>query len=84
MGLDGCFLKTVCGGQLLAAVGRDGDNCIYPVAMAVVENESYDSWNWFLCFLCEDLGLGDGYGCTFISDQQKVPYQIHLVSYQIG
>ncbi|XP_074377858.1 uncharacterized protein LOC141719381 [Apium graveolens] len=48
LGLDGCFLKTVCGGQLLSAVGRDGNNSIFPVAMAVVETESYDSWKWFL------------------------------------
>ncbi|XP_074355948.1 uncharacterized protein LOC141695613 [Apium graveolens] len=26
IGLDGCFLKTVCGGQLLSAMGRDGNN----------------------------------------------------------
>ncbi|KAL8127472.1 hypothetical protein AgCh_014400 [Apium graveolens] len=71
LGLDGCFLKTVCGGQLLSAVGRDGNNSIFPIAMAVVETESYDSWEWFLMLVIEDLGLGTGYGYTFISDQQK-------------
>lgn len=44
LGLDGCVLKTVCGGQLLSAVGRDGNNSILPVAMAAVEGENYDSW----------------------------------------
>ncbi|XP_074342506.1 uncharacterized protein LOC141680086 [Apium graveolens] len=57
IGLDGSFLKTVCGGQLLSAVGRDGNNSIFPVAMVVVETESYDRWT--------------GYGYTFTSDQQK-------------
>ena len=80
LGLDGCFLKTVCGGQLLSAVGRDGNNCILPVAMAVVETESYDSWSWFLMLLVDDLSLGDGYGYTLISDQQKVSHCFHLIS----
>lgn len=26
IGLDGCFLKGVYGGQLLSAVGKDGNN----------------------------------------------------------
>ncbi|GJV78173.1 hypothetical protein Tco_1509757 [Tanacetum coccineum] len=32
IGLDGCFLKTICKGELLSAVGRDGNNQIYPIA----------------------------------------------------
>lgn len=72
LGLDGCFLKTVTGGQLLSAVGRDGNNMIFPVGMAVVESENYESWKWFLELLMSDLELGDGTGLTLISDQQKV------------
>ncbi|KAL0350430.1 UNVERIFIED_CONTAM: hypothetical protein Sradi_4192200 [Sesamum radiatum] len=37
IGLDGCFLKTVYGGQLLVAVGRDGNDNMFPIAMAVVQ-----------------------------------------------
>ncbi|GKF34170.1 hypothetical protein Tco_0107370, partial [Tanacetum coccineum] len=36
IGLDGCFLKTICKGELLSAEGRDGNNQIYPIAWAVV------------------------------------------------
>lgn len=72
LGLDGCFLKTICGGQLLSAVGRDGNDQMYPVAYAVVESENADSWRWFIDLLRDDLNLGDGQGCTIISDQQKV------------
>ncbi|XP_074376702.1 uncharacterized protein LOC141718220 [Apium graveolens] len=71
LGLDGCFLKTVCGGQLLLAVGRDENNSIFSVAMVVVESESYDSWKWFLMMLGDDLDFQYGYAHTFISDQQK-------------
>ncbi|XP_020258612.1 uncharacterized protein LOC109835022 [Asparagus officinalis] len=42
-GLDGCFLKYACGGQLLCAVGRDGNNQMWPIAWAVVEGETRNS-----------------------------------------
>ncbi|XP_058783216.1 uncharacterized protein LOC131657882 [Vicia villosa] len=43
IGLDACFLKGDYGGQLMSAVGRDGNNQIYPIAYAVVEAETKDS-----------------------------------------
>ncbi|XP_057247348.1 uncharacterized protein LOC125493470 [Beta vulgaris subsp. vulgaris] len=69
--LDGCFLKGPYGGQLLVAVGRDGNNQMFPIAWAVVEVESTSSWTWFLTFLGEDLLSNEGAGYTFMSDQQK-------------
>ncbi|GJW92625.1 hypothetical protein Tco_0170178, partial [Tanacetum coccineum] len=71
IGLDGCFLKGVCQGELLAAIGRDGNNQIYPIAWAVVQVESIESWEWFVKLLTKDLGLADGHGITFISDRHK-------------
>ena len=41
------FLKTFFGGQMLAVVGKDGDDQMYPIAWAVVESENNDSWEWF-------------------------------------
>ena len=73
IGLDGCFLKGKYGGELLTAIGRDGNDQMLPIAYAVVEVENKEAWTWFLDLLIEDLGgkqlCG---GCTFISDQQKV------------
>ncbi|XP_031396836.1 uncharacterized protein LOC116207857 [Punica granatum] len=69
--LDGCFLKTHLGGQLLSAIGRDGNNQMFPIAWAVVEGENEDSWRWFLHRLTYDLGISDGFGWTMLSDQQK-------------
>ncbi|KAL0375011.1 UNVERIFIED_CONTAM: hypothetical protein Sradi_3416800 [Sesamum radiatum] len=43
--LDGCHLKTVCGGILLCAVGIDANNCMYPFAYAVVEKEKKSTWD---------------------------------------
>ena len=45
--LDGCFLKGYYGGQLLVVARIDKNDCIYPLAYAVVESENYESWYWF-------------------------------------
>ncbi|XP_010524548.1 PREDICTED: uncharacterized protein LOC104802582 isoform X2 [Tarenaya hassleriana] len=71
IGLDGCFLKWEMKGELLAAVGRDANNGMYPIAWAVVRVESIESWNWFIRKLKLDLGLGDGRNLTILSDRQK-------------
>ena len=38
------ILKQSMRGQLLAAVGIDPNECIYPIAMGVVEVESISTW----------------------------------------
>ncbi|KAL0305223.1 UNVERIFIED_CONTAM: hypothetical protein Sangu_3043100, partial [Sesamum angustifolium] len=71
IGLDGCFLKTCYGGQLLVAVGRDGNDNMFPIAMAVVQVENRENWTWFLGELLDDIGgLGTSMW-SFISDRQK-------------
>lgn len=72
IGLDGCFLKGVYGGQLLTAVGKDGNNQMFPIAFAVVEAETRDSWEWFVSLLLDDLNTIQSRRWSFISDQQKV------------
>ncbi|XP_058776608.1 uncharacterized protein LOC131650925 [Vicia villosa] len=71
IGLDACFLKGDFGGQLMAAVGRDGNNRIFPIAYAVVEAETKDAWDWFIKLLLEDLEAINKRAYAFISDQQK-------------
>ncbi|GJR07428.1 calcium/proton exchanger [Tanacetum coccineum] len=44
IGLDGCFLKHTCRGELLVAIGRDANNQMYPIAWAVVKLENIDNW----------------------------------------
>ncbi|CAI9289371.1 unnamed protein product [Lactuca saligna] len=55
--LDGCFLKGICRGQLLAAIRRDANNHIYPVAWVVVAVENKESWKWFLDLPIDDIGM---------------------------
>ncbi|CAN1184923.1 hypothetical protein LINPERHAP2_LOCUS37249, partial [Linum perenne] len=80
-GLDGCFLKGEIEGMLLAAVGKDGNNQVYPIAWAV-EGKNTSSWTWFVRALKEELGIEDGRGWSVISDQQKV-HLIKFLSYVV-
>ncbi|CAN1144829.1 hypothetical protein LINPERPRIM_LOCUS16842 [Linum perenne] len=80
-GLDGCFIKGEVEGVILAAVGKDGNNQVYPIAWAVVETENRDSWTWFIQALIDDLGITNGRGWSVISDQQKVNMHLMLFTY---
>ncbi|XP_072087129.1 uncharacterized protein [Arachis hypogaea] len=71
IGLDRCFLKTPQGGQLLTAIGWDSNDQMLPIAYAVVEVETKDSWIWFLNHLASDIGIEKMKRSTFMSDQQK-------------
>ncbi|GKB46874.1 transposase, MuDR, plant [Tanacetum coccineum] len=71
IGIDGCFLKTICKGELLSVVGRGENNQIYPIAWVVVIVENKDDWSWFMELLINDLRLVSVKGLTIISDQHK-------------
>ncbi|XP_016191672.2 uncharacterized protein LOC107632514 [Arachis ipaensis] len=71
IGLDGAFLKTQFGGQILSAVGQDANHHIYVIAWAIVEIENRENWKWFLELLHLDLGHYKENGWCFISDMQK-------------
>ncbi|CAN1146569.1 hypothetical protein LINPERPRIM_LOCUS6541 [Linum perenne] len=74
IGIDGCFLKALTGWQLLAAVGIDANDGVYPIAWAIVKTESESSWGWFIELLRKDLEIPNGPGWTFMSDRQKVRF----------
>jgi hypothetical protein len=72
IGIDGCHIKNRFGGVMLAAVGVDPNDCIFPIALAIVEVEDTNTWKWFLSTLKEDLGIENTRPWTFMSDRQKV------------
>ncbi|XP_038705767.1 uncharacterized protein LOC120001481 isoform X2 [Tripterygium wilfordii] len=71
LGIDGCFLKGLVKGELLTAIGRDGNNQMFPLAWVVVLVENTETWTWFLNLLKHDLGTAEGELWTLISDRQK-------------
>lgn len=82
VGLDGCHLRGPFGGILLAVVGVDANDGMYPVAWAVVESETTESWTWFLQFLCQDIKILIDKEWTFISDRQKVMFYLSFSSFK--
>ncbi|KAG8367464.1 hypothetical protein BUALT_Bualt16G0074800 [Buddleja alternifolia] len=56
---------------MLAAVGRDGNDNLYPIAYAFVKVEKFDTWDWFLNLLLRDIGSHAEKGWAFLSDTQK-------------
>ncbi|KAL2235316.1 UNVERIFIED_CONTAM: hypothetical protein Sindi_1263800, partial [Sesamum indicum] len=69
--VDGCHLKGPHKGILLTAVGVDPNNNLYPIAYAVVQRESTDTWEWFLTVLKQDVCIQRDSEYTFMSDKQK-------------
>ncbi|XP_048491378.1 uncharacterized protein LOC104883482 [Beta vulgaris subsp. vulgaris] len=71
VGVDGTHLKGNFGGILLAAVSLDGNNKIFPVAVAVVGYENKTSWSWFFHHLKATLTASGRSDWTIMSVWQK-------------
>ncbi|WMV34726.1 hypothetical protein MTR67_028111, partial [Solanum verrucosum] len=68
---DGTFLKGQRKGQLLVAMEQDSQNCFYPLAWAIVDNETTRIWILFLQLLNNSLNLKDGETVIFMYNIQK-------------
>ena len=66
--IDGTFLYGKYRGTLLIASTRDGDNRLFPLAFAIVEKETDDSWYWFLCSI--QINVTNREGLCVISDHR--------------
>jgi hypothetical protein len=75
--VDACFIKGKWSGQLHAAIARDANDDIYPIAYAICEAETRDTWTWFLKILLDDIGYDREHMWSFISDRQKVIFNVH-------
>ncbi|XP_048140277.1 uncharacterized protein LOC125316306 [Rhodamnia argentea] len=74
VGFDGCHLSSGYKGILLAAIGLDGNDQMYPFAWIVMGQETYKTWHWFISTIAEDLGIIDpanSKSWTFMCDKQK-------------
>ncbi|KAL6520286.1 hypothetical protein OROMI_032466 [Orobanche minor] len=68
--IDGTHLYGKYKGKMMIAMGVDGNNQILPLAFAIVENESYDTWNWFLSHVKRHL-VKEREGICLISDRHS-------------
>nr|XP_043633609.1 uncharacterized protein LOC122604809 [Erigeron canadensis] len=66
--IDGTHLYGKYKGKMMIAMGVDGNNQILPLAFAIVENESFASWNWFLSHIKRHV-VKDVDGICLISDR---------------
>ncbi|XP_026452164.1 uncharacterized protein LOC113352569 [Papaver somniferum] len=64
--LDATFLTGRFIGCLMAATGINGDKGFFSLAMALVDSENNDNWEWFL--INPTQVVGDGRPITFHSD----------------
>ena len=72
IGLDGCHIKHRFGGQILSATVNDANDNIFSVVMAVVEQETRESWIWFLEIFVDDIARTEEFQLAFIFDRQKI------------
>ncbi|KAF7113214.1 hypothetical protein RHSIM_RhsimUnG0149100 [Rhododendron simsii] len=71
-GWMGVTLRVLMGGVLISAVALDGNNGLFPLAVAVVESENNQSWNFFLEHIQTIIrASGQNRPWTIMSDQQK-------------
>ncbi|XP_059668500.1 uncharacterized protein LOC132313647 isoform X1 [Cornus florida] len=72
IGLDGCHLKGPYGGVLLSAIALDGNNGLFPIAIAIADGETKESWTDFLTNLYDLIGdSAETTPWTFMNDGQK-------------
>lgn len=71
IGIDGYFLKKQFDGILLMAVRVDSNNNQFPIAIAYVQREIGENWEWFLSLWRRDLFIIYDSEYTIMSDKQK-------------
>ena len=76
--VDGTFLKNKYLGTLLLAAALDGDNHIFPLAIAIVDSENDNSWEWFFMRLKD--AIGEREVLVIVSDRKSsIPKAIGIV-----
>ena len=68
--IDDTFLYGKYKGKLLIAMGTDANNQIFPLAFAIVDEESFGTWRWFLNLLRRYV-VPDREGICVISDRHN-------------
>lgn len=70
--VDGTHLRGKYAGCLLAASAQDGNNQVFPLAVAVVDGENDKAWEWF--FMNISQFIPNNYEIVFVSDRHPSIY----------
>ncbi|XP_038896520.1 uncharacterized protein LOC120084770 [Benincasa hispida] len=65
--VDGSHLKGKYKGTMLVGVSMDGNNQVYPLAYAIVDNETDRAWKWFMSNL--KCAIEESPNLVFVSDR---------------
>ncbi|XP_022154402.1 protein FAR-RED ELONGATED HYPOCOTYL 3-like [Momordica charantia] len=87
--IDGAHFKGKYRGVILIASSVDGNNQIYPLAFGIVDQESGQSWTWFLNMVKTCIGevdellfVSDRHVCITKSVRQVFPQAAHGICMQ--
>ncbi|XP_060211981.1 uncharacterized protein LOC132639559 [Lycium barbarum] len=67
--VDGSFLKSTHRGTILTACTQDAAGKIFPLAHAIVDSETNESWEWFFQNLRQTFGSREG--LCIVSDRHE-------------
>ncbi|KAL0346464.1 UNVERIFIED_CONTAM: hypothetical protein Scaly_1662400 [Sesamum calycinum] len=82
---DGCHLKGPFGGVLLATIGLDGNNGLFPIAFGITEMKCKENWLFFFENLSNLLGgFSHDRPWTFMSDRQKAARSYDVVGFNFA
>ncbi|KAK7855792.1 hypothetical protein CFP56_026437 [Quercus suber] len=80
LGINGCQLKGSFGCVLLAAISLDGNNGLFPIAIAIKEVKCKDGWLFFLHHLDAALVSMIDKQLCIMSDQQKFVFTTNMLT----
>ena len=71
LSIDGTHLYGKYLGTLLVATGVDANQGLYPLAYAIVQTESWNTWKWFISCMWKYIPSLHNRCITFVSDRAK-------------
>ncbi|KAD4889160.1 hypothetical protein E3N88_21233 [Mikania micrantha] len=71
LSVDGTHLKGSYRGKMLIVVTKNANNYIVPVAFAIVDEETVESWSWFFQQFWLHIAMQRGKNLCVISDRHK-------------
>ena len=69
--VDACHLRSQYGGVVMSACVNDGENQIVPIAIAIIDIENQDNWEFFFIYLLKAIPTLNNENFTIIYNREK-------------